>query len=141
MNEGKSMDEVAELVKLPPHLKKLSYLGEYYGKIEWAVRAIYTAYLGWFDGNPTNLSRLSQKTYAKKIINLIGDVEQLITAWEKAMENEEYQWALELSDLIIAVSEEEGKQLKVQTLKLIALEETSANGRHFYLDYAKKLLL
>ena len=140
INEGKSVDEVVDSVKLPSHLKDLPYLGEYYGTIEWSVRAIYTAYLGWFDGNPTNLHRLSQKTYAKKMIDLIGDVEQLIQAWEKGMEDGEYQWALELSDLIIAVSEEHGKQLKVQALKAIATQETSANGRHFYLDYAKKLL-
>ena len=53
MNQGMTMDETAETVKLPEKWAKLSYLGEFYGTVAWSVRGIYAGYVGWFDGNPT----------------------------------------------------------------------------------------
>ena len=35
-------------VTLPPHLANHPYLTEYYGTVEWSVKAVYHGYLGWF---------------------------------------------------------------------------------------------
>ena len=42
------MREIAEKVSLPPHLADHPYLTEYYGTVEWSVKAVYHGYLGWF---------------------------------------------------------------------------------------------
>ena len=42
------MREIAEKVVLPPHLANHPYLIEYYGTVEWSVKAVYHGYLGWF---------------------------------------------------------------------------------------------
>ena len=52
MNQGLTPDELVAYVKLPARLAEKDYLREYYGNVEWAVRAIFEGYLGWFDGNP-----------------------------------------------------------------------------------------
>ena len=57
MNEGLTPDQLVETVKLPAPLAEKPYLQEYYGTVAWSVRSIFTGYLGWFDGNATNLSR------------------------------------------------------------------------------------
>lgn len=72
MNEGKDMDTLASEVRLPERLASLPYLGEYYGCVEWTVRAIFTAYLGWFDGNPAALHPLPPAERAVKTIALMG---------------------------------------------------------------------
>ena len=73
MNQGMTESETAEAVKLPEEYLGLPYLGEFYGTIDWSVRAIYHGYLGWFDGNPTNLNRLPDCVMAEEILDLAGE--------------------------------------------------------------------
>jgi alkyl sulfatase BDS1-like metallo-beta-lactamase superfamily hydrolase len=142
MNQGMTMDEVAEAVKLPEKWANLIYLGEYYGTVAWSVRAIYAGYIGWFDGNPTNLNPLPNRTRAEKIIALIGGSESVLSVIFQALDNKDYQWAIELADILIAAdsTNKQAKRYKVQGLIILAQLEKSANGRHYYLAYAKELL-
>ncbi len=58
------------------------------------------------------------------------------------MEEKEYQWCLELCDLLLSNDETacgEALLLKARALEQIAEYETSANGRHYYLEYAREL--
>ena len=54
---------------------------------------------------------------------------------------EEYQWTLELCDLLLDSAQEvtEAKALKASALRYLAEYETSANGRHYYLASAREL--
>ena len=72
MNAGKTADQLAADIQLPPEYAGLPYLAEHYGCVEWTVRSIYSAYLGWFDGNPTHLHPLSPEEHSQKMIALIG---------------------------------------------------------------------
>ena len=142
MNEGKSEDQLAAEIRLPPELAGLPYLGEYYGCVEWTVRSIYTAYLGWFDGNPTHLHPLAPREHAKKMTALIGGRSKVLEAAGDAADEGDYQWCLELCDILLAEdgSDREALRLKAGALIHIADLETSANGRHYYLTCAKELL-
>lgn len=142
MNKGLTADELASTVKLPEKFAKLPYLGEFYGTVAWSVRSIYNGYLGWFDGNPTNLNKLPPKEYASKMLDLIGGEAKIITEIKKALVNQEAQWAVELCDLLISADREVkiAKQLKAEGLMALSKLETSANGRHYYIACAKELL-
>ena len=50
MNKGLTPQAIVEKVKLPNHLAHRPYLREYYGTVQWSVRAIFNGYLGWFHG-------------------------------------------------------------------------------------------
>ncbi|WP_088225456.1 alkyl/aryl-sulfatase [Desulfosporosinus sp. FKB] len=142
MNQGMTMDEVAEAVKLPEKWANLPYLGEFYGTVAWSVRGIYAGYVGWFDGNPTKLNPLPIRTRAEKTIALMGGIESVLSAISQALDNEEAQWALELADIIIAADSTNKLALKYKAQGLISLarQERSANGRHYYFACAKELL-
>lgn len=143
MNAGKSCDQLAAELKLPEKYAKLPYLGEHYGCVEWTVRAIYTAYLGWFDGNPTHLHPLAPDKRAEREVGLMGGAQAVLEAAGDAIAQEEYQWCLELCDKLINCKGEAGeaaKRLKGQAMLKLAEYETSANGRHYYLCCAKELL-
>ncbi|MCY9691805.1 alkyl/aryl-sulfatase [Paenibacillus alginolyticus] len=142
MNKGLKVDELASIVKLPEKLAELPYLGEFYGTVAWTVRSIYNGYLGWFDGNPTNLNKLPSKTHAEKMLNLIGSHESVVTEIKRALDIREEQWAVELCDLLISAERELiiAKQLKAKGLMALSKQETSANGRHYYIACAKELL-
>lgn len=141
MNEGKSQEELAAEIRLPEEYAGLPYLGEFYGCVEWTVRAVYTAYLGWFDGNPTHLHPLPPEKHAAKMTALIGGRQAVLRAAAQAFEAKEYQWCLELCDLLLAGSDadKEARRLKADALDRAAEYETSANGRHYYKEYAKEL--
>lgn len=141
MNQGKSADHLAAEIRLQPEYASLPYLGEFYGCAEWTVRAIYAAYLGWFDGNPTHLHPLPPEEKAVKTIALMGGSKSVLGAAKEALITEEYQWTLELCDLLLDSAQEvtEAKALKASALRYLAEYETSANGRHYYLASAREL--
>ncbi|WP_053984443.1 alkyl/aryl-sulfatase [Niameybacter massiliensis] len=141
MNEGMTIDELVEQIKLPQELEKLPYLQEYYGTVEWTVRSIFTGYLGWFDGNPTHLGSMQKMKNAQKTLKLMGGAKKVIEEIEEALKQEEEQWAVELCDILLAAGEEVeiAKELKAQGLVVLARIQTSANARHYYLASAKQL--
>lgn len=141
MNQGLTPEELAEEIRLPENLAKLPYLQEYYGTVEWSVRAIFTGYLGWFDGNPTHLGRISKNERAKKTITLMGGGDKVKKAAEEALKQEDMQWAVELCDLLIDSGScvPEARLLKAEGLTYLGRMQTSANARHYYLACARQL--
>ena len=101
MNEGYYPDEIVELIELPDELSSSSFLREFYGTIRWSVKSIYSGYLGWFNGNPADLDPLSRKEKAIRISNLAGGDENLFNELKRAVEDEDMQWALQLSEHLI----------------------------------------
>ena len=63
------------------------------------MRAIYNAYLGWFDGNPTHLHPLPPRQRAARTAALMGGAQAVLAAARQALGEGEYQWCLELCDL------------------------------------------
>lgn len=139
MNRGLSESETVEEVKLPPEYRDKPYLGEHYGTVEWSVRAIYTGYTGWFDGNPTNLYRASDRDYAKHLTAMAG-AEKILFQAQKALADGEYQIALQDADLLLLAGElrEEAMAVKLAGLTKLAGMTTSANARHYYLEWVKE---
>lgn len=142
MNQGMGIEAAADAVKLPDHYRDLPYLQEFYGTVAWSVRSIYTGYLGWFDGNPTNLNPLSPRERAAKTIAQMGGIEKVSAAVFNALDAGDTQWALELADLLLALEPEDAevRHAKARGLMELARQETSANGRHYYIASAKELI-
>ena len=142
MNEGKSPDQIAHEVELSKHLKDKPYLIEFYGTIPHAVRAIYTGLLGWFDGNPTTLNPLPSKIKAQKVAELAGGTQKLTNQMVSALENKDYQWALELSDHIKWLDDSDkqlARKVKIKALRGLGSREYNAPNRNYYLSYANEL--
>lgn len=139
MNRGFSESETVEAVKLPPEYRDKPYLGEYYGTVEWSVRSVYNGYIGWFDGNPSNLYRPSDQTCAKHLTELAG-AENLLMGAKKALENGEYQLAVLDADLLLLAKElqAEAKAVKIEGLRKLAGLTTCANARHYYMEWIKE---
>lgn len=142
IDSGLTPDELVECIVLPEPYAKLPYLQEYYGTVKWTVRAIFDGYLGWFDGNPTNLDPLPRHEYGKRMIQMMGGIDKIIHEIDISLDTQEYQWAAELCDILLAsdLCPNEIKRKKAQALIALGHMQTSANGRHYYLMYAKELI-
>src|SRR5699024_12395741 len=87
-------DDLVEEVKVPNVLAQYDELMGVYGDIAQAVRAIFDGYLGWFDGNATNLNRLPKKDHAEKYVELAGGFHHVLAETSKALLAEDYQWEI-----------------------------------------------
>jgi len=141
MNRQLVPDDLAHNVHLPANLANKPYLKEFYGKVAWSVRAYFAGTLGWFDGNPTNLMRLSSKQRGEKTAQLAGGSTALLSAAENAAMAQDHQWVLELTDHLIAIDEqtEAAKKLKIAALREMADSENNAVARNYYLLSAQEL--
>ena len=141
MNQGMYPDEIAEKIKLPESIADSPYLKEFYGTVRWSVKSIFNGYLGWFSGNPAELDPLSREEKAKRILNLAGDIDVMIDDLRLAVEKKDMQWALELSDYLIALDNftREVKDLRIEALIYEGSRSANPNKRNYFLTSAFEL--
>ena len=141
MNAGLDPVTIADELRLPENLANKPYLQEFYGHIGYASRAYFAGTLGWFDGNPTSLAKLTPAAEAHQFINLVGGATKLLTAAKQALENGEYQWAMELADRLIAAELEiaDARMVKMGALRQLADLTINAPTRNYYLLSAREL--
>ena len=141
INKGLTPDEIVQKVKLPEHLANSPYLKPFYGSLSSYIRSTFSGYLGWFSGNITDLHPLSPEERAIKISNLASKQVKLLDEVKLAISNREYQWALELTDMILAIDPEDkdAKNLKADASDKLALMQTASNDYYFYKTVAGEL--
>lgn len=137
INHGLHPDEIADRVHLPKHLEEDTYLGQYYGTIQWSVKGVYMQYIGWFNGNPVDLFPVLPKERAQRMVKMIG-ARQLQRNAEEAFETGDYKWALELVSHLFTLdrNNEAAKLLRRDIFRTLASQQSSANARHFYIQSA-----
>ena len=162
-NEGKTLEEMTESIGLPEHLVGQEALAEFYGQIDWSVKAIYTNELGWFDGHASHLYSEDHASSARRYINHMGGVQHILTMIQESLQKddkEDYVWALDLIDLLqdgilkakvlnakdksssLSLTKAEENQLKnleIKALQLLGEKVTNMNGRGYLLQVAKEL--
>ena len=141
MDAGLTIDDLAHSVKLPENLANKPHLREYYGRVDFAVRAYFVGTMGWFDGNPTSLSPLSPKDEAERFIKLAGGPDKVKNEVNKARSTGDYQWALQLIDRLIFSTEDTNDldKLKAKILRQHAVSQINCPTRHYYIQCAKEL--
>jgi len=139
MNKGYTAQEIVELVKLPEHLNKHPYLKEYYGTVEWSIKAVYHGYLGWFSGRAADLHPLPKREESRLYLDLIGSTDRVLTKAEEALKENKHQWAMQLADLILDAANQSqqdidrAKEVKSEALHVLAFREISSGGMNWYL--------
>ena len=141
MNKGLTPDELVGYVQLPENLANKDYLQPFYGHPEWGVRSVFSGYLGWFDGNPSNLFRLSPKAEALRVAKLAGGMDKLLASARDALAADDNQWAAQLADHLLAINADDknAKQVKADALTKLASEMVNATARNYYLTVAREL--
>ena len=141
MDAGLTIDDLAHSVKLPENLANKPHLREYYGRVDFAVRAYFVGTMGWFDGNPTSLSPLSPRDEAERFIKLAGGPDKVKNEVNKARSKGDYQWALQLIDRLICSTEDTNdlNKLKAKILRQHAVSQINCPTRHYYIQCANEL--
>lgn len=141
MNKGYTLQQTVDSVKLADSLSTRPNLQEFYGSVAWGVRSVFLHYVGWFDGNPTNLYPLTGLQEAKNIIALAGGEQKVKKQLNTALNEGNYQWGLQLADYLLQTDyqKKEVIVIKIKLLRGLAAQEINAPARNYYLSYAYEL--
>jgi alkyl sulfatase BDS1-like metallo-beta-lactamase superfamily hydrolase len=142
MNKGLTPDELADVVKLPPHLVNYKpWMQEFFGSVSQTTRAIYQGHLGWFEGDPVALAPLPRVERARREIELMGGREHVFEAAGKAFESGDSQWAAELATRLVRVDRKNvaARRLKAAAFRKLGYAQINATWRNWYLSAAREL--
>jgi linear primary-alkylsulfatase len=141
MNMGFSPDELAETVRLPPHLANAPYLQPFYGKVAWSARAMFAGNLGWFDGDAATLQPLTRRGQARLMARLAGGEEKLLAVTRDLIREQSWQAALQLTGHLLRLDPDiqEARKLRIQALTALAGMEQNPNARHTYMTEALEI--
>ncbi len=140
-NKGLTPDEIVQKVKLPKHLAESPYLQPFYGSISSYVRSTFSGYIGWFSGNISDLHPLTVEERAKKLEVMAQRQTKISDEAQNALDNGEYQWALELADMLIALdaNNTQAKNIKAAAADQLAKFQLASNDYYFYKTVAGEL--
>lgn len=128
-------NEIIQLVKLPEHLANHPYLIEYYGTVEWSVKAVFTNYMGWYSGKASELHPLPYKEEAALLVDLAGGPDKMFEKLKQAYEADKFQWAIQLSDNLLEVGKYE-REAKVSEFSFC---DHDFSNWHFALEVFKRI--
>lgn len=96
LNQGYNGEEVSEAIKLPTDLEKNWATRGYYGTLKHNTRAIYQYYMGWYNGNPSQLDNLPPLESAINYLDAMGGVTNALNNGTTAVSSGNYRWAAQI---------------------------------------------
>lgn len=141
LNADQSLEEMLTQVRLPPRLQHRDFLREQYGTVRGAVRGIYDAYMGWFDGEAAHLDPLSRRELADRLLPRLGGREGATAAMQEALEMNDFRWAAWLGEHVLAVHglDPRVKSMQADALRRLAGAEPNPLMRSWALTDAAEL--
>jgi glyoxylase-like metal-dependent hydrolase (beta-lactamase superfamily II) len=123
MNAGKDVHTLMREIKLPENLK----IGEFHGKVSWAVRAIWEEYSGWFHYDTTTaLYGVPRSSVHADLAQLAGGASALATRARQKLNDGRPLEAMHLIDVALDAEPSSADALAVKKAALEALLRESA---------------
>ncbi len=139
-NQGYAADEIAQRIRLPPHLENWSpWMRPFYGSVAHNVPAIFNDYLGWFDGDPVVLAPTPRPEHARRLVALMGGRDAVLRAATAAVDDDDDpQFGAELATYLIRVDvdDREARLVKARAFRRQGYAQINPTWRGFYLTGA-----
>ncbi|WP_234711868.1 alkyl/aryl-sulfatase [Mycolicibacterium setense] len=141
MNTGLVGSEIAEEIALPPELNNFWPDRGYYGTLKHNSRAVYQRYMGWYDGNPSDLDDLPPADAAKKYVEYMGGEGAVLDKAKKDFDAGNYRWtAMVLKQVVFANPDNtDAKNLLADSYEQLGYQAESGPWRSVYLQGAYEL--
>lgn len=141
MNMGYIGSEISEMIAFPESLDKNWSTRGYYGTLRHNSRAVYQRYMGWYNGNPSDLNNLPPADAAKKYVEYMGGEDAVLQKAQSDFDKGEYRWVAEaLKQVVFANPDsEKGKALLADTYEQLGYQAESGPWRSEYLQGAFEL--
>jgi alkyl sulfatase BDS1-like metallo-beta-lactamase superfamily hydrolase len=121
MKAGKDVHTLMREVKLPEEIA----IGEFHGKVAWAVRSIWDEYSGWFHyDSTTSLYGVPRSSVSADLAELAGGVDVIAARARQKLDADKPLEALHLTDIALQAAPDNKAALTVKrdaSAKLLAL--------------------
>ena len=140
-NHGYGPAEIAEMVELPAGIAQGFANRGYYGSVSHNVKAVYTYYLGFFDGNPATLHQLPPVEGARKAVEYMGGADAVLARARADFDKGEYRWVAQAVNYVVFADPENvaARELQADTLEQLGYQAENGTWRNFYLSAAREL--
>ncbi|MFB2681246.1 alkyl/aryl-sulfatase [Shewanella mangrovisoli] len=141
MNQGYTGEEISEIITLPKSLENNWSTRGYYGTLRHNSRAVYQRYMGWYNGNPSDLNNLPPADAAVKYVEYMGGESAAIKKAQADFDKGNYRWVAEVLKHVIFANPEskQGKYLLADTYEQLGYQAESGPWRSVYLQGAYEL--
>ncbi len=140
-NHGLTQREIAESLEIPECFTAQGHTRGYYGTVSHNSKAIYQYYLGWYDGNPTNLDLHTPAESGARYVECIGGAEAVLGKAREAFDAGDYRWVVELLNNLIFSdpTNTEARALQADAFEQLGYQSESGPWRDSYLMAAQDL--
>lgn len=140
-NQGLTPLEIAEQIELPAAISQQWFNRDYYGTLSHNSKATYQLYLGFFDGNPSNLHPHPPEEAGKRYVELAGGADALLEHALAAYARGDYRWVAEVVKHLVFAEprHREGRWLLADAFEQLGYQAESGPWRNFYLSGAQEL--
>lgn len=141
MNQGYTGEEISEMLTLPAELEQNWPTRGYYGTLRHNSRAVYQKYMGWYNGNPSNLNNLPPEMVAKKYVEFMGGEASVIKQSQASFDKGEYRWVAEVMKHAVFANpkSQPAKELLADAFEQLGYQAESGPWRSVYLQGAYEL--
>ncbi|ABI40131.1 beta-lactamase domain protein [Shewanella sp. MR-4] len=141
MNQGYTGEEISEIITLPKSLENNWNTRGYYGTLRHNSRAVYQRYMGWYDGNPSDLNNLPPTDAAVKYVEYMGGEKAAIDKAQADFDKGNYRWVAEVLKHVVFANpqSQQGKALLADAYEQLGYQSESGPWRSVYLQGAYEL--
>ena len=136
IGQGMAPDEIQYNVTFPEELANSPHLHQNYGEWSFHARRYYNQSMHWFGNDSIDLHPLERNDEARRMVKVMGGVDQVISQAKEAHKDGEYQWSAQLATYAIRAGSDDAKQVKADALRSMAQKATASNTRNWYLTHA-----
>lgn len=140
-NHGYNMVEAAEMIKLPDSLAKYWSNRGYYGSVNHGAKAVWTYYLGYWDGNPSRLHPLPPVDAGRKFVEYMGGADAVLERAKADFEAGNYRWVSQVLDQVVSADpgNQTAKDLMADAYEQLGYQQENGTWRNIYLTGTKEL--
>jgi uncharacterized sulfatase len=137
LNQGLSLAQIRDEVRLPDDLAALPYLQPGYGTVPWSVNGIYKEYTGWYDFNPADLNPGSKSALSRALLEAAGGAAPIL---KRAAAESNPQLVLQLTDVVLSAepANREAHAMRGAALEKLGQAAMNTVERNVYLVAAQE---
>jgi alkyl sulfatase BDS1-like metallo-beta-lactamase superfamily hydrolase len=141
LNQAYTPTQIAETLKMPESLANDWSTRGYYGTLSHNAKAVYQKYLGWYDGNPANLSPLPPVDHARRTIEYMGGADAVILRARDDFKAGNYRWVASVMKEVVFAdpTNRQARELGADALEQLGYQAEAATWRNAYLMGAMEL--
>ncbi|MEZ8341196.1 alkyl/aryl-sulfatase [Vibrio cyclitrophicus] len=141
MNQGYIGSEISEMIEFPDEIANTWSSRGYYGTLRHNSRAVYQRYMGWYNGNPSDLNNLPPADAAIKYVEYMGGEQAAIKKAQADFDKGHYRWVAEVLKHVVFANpdSEKGKNLLADAYEQMGYQAESGPWRSVYLQGALEL--